>query len=66
MVRVNWHSKRTLLWTTILALFLGFEVYLRYPWLSLVIPGTVLMWYGLLAEPRSKIAMRKRTASDLN
>jgi hypothetical protein len=66
MVRVNWHSKRTLVWTTIMASFLGFEVYLRYPWLSLVIPGTVLMWYGLLAEPRSKIAMRKRTASDLN
>ena len=66
MARVNWHSTRTLVWTTILILFVAFEIYAQYPWLSLVIPGTVLMWYGLLAEPRSKIAMRKGTGSDLN
>jgi hypothetical protein len=66
MVRMKWHSTRTLVWTAILILFLGFEIYARYPWLSLVIPGTILMWYGLLAEPRSKIAMRERTGSDLN
>jgi len=66
MARVNWHSTRTLVWTTILTLFMAFEIYSGYPWLSLVIPGTILMWYGLLAEPRSKIAMRKRSGSDLN
>jgi hypothetical protein len=62
---MKWHSTRTLVWTAILILFLAFEIYARYPWLSLVIPGTILMWYGLLAEP-GKIAVRKHTGSDLN
>jgi hypothetical protein len=43
-------TKRAIVWTVILLLFLAFEVYVRYPWLSLVIPGTILMWYGLLVS----------------
>ena len=66
MGRVNWHSTRTLVWTVVLTLFVFFEIYLRFSWLSLVIPGAILMRYGLLAEPRGKIAMRKRTGPDLN
>jgi hypothetical protein len=66
MARVNWHSTRTLVWTTILILFVAFEIYAQYPWLSLVIPGTILMWYGLLAQPPSRIAMRKHSGSSLN
>ena len=65
MVRMKWHSTRTLVWTAILILFLAFEIYARYPGQSRH-SGTILMWYGLLAEPRSKIAVRKRTGSDLN
>jgi hypothetical protein len=57
---------RAMVWTVVLLLFLAFEIYLRYPWLSLVIPGTILLWYGILAEDRGEIAMRKRRGSGLN
>jgi hypothetical protein len=66
MAKVNLHTTRAIVWTVILALFVAFEVYSRYAWLPLVIPGTVLMWYGLLAELPDKNAVRNRTRSDLN
>jgi len=66
MGRRNLPSRRGVVWTVILLLFLAFEIYLRYPWLSLVIPGTILMWYGLLAQDRVENAVRKRRRSALN
>jgi hypothetical protein len=66
MARLNLHSKRAIVWTVVLALFVALEIYSQFPWLSLVIPGTILMWYGLLAEPRGKIAVRNRPRSGLN
>jgi len=63
---MNLHSKRSIVWTAVLVLFVASEIYSQFPWLSLVIPGTILMWYGLLAEPRRKIAVRNRTRSGLN
>ena len=63
---MNLHSKRSIVWTVVLVLFMALEIYSRFPWLSLVIPGTILMWYGLLAEPQGEIAVRNRTRSGLN
>ena len=62
----NLRSKRAIVWTVILLMFLVFEIYSGYPWLRLVIPGTILLWYALLAEDRGKIAIRKQRKGALN
>jgi len=66
MGRRNLLSTRGVVWTVILLLFLAFEIYVKYPWLGLVIPGTILIWYGLLAQDRVENAVRKRRGSALN
>jgi hypothetical protein len=66
MARLNLHSTRAIVWTVVLALLIAVEIYAKYSWLSLVIPATILMWYGLLAEPRGKIAVQKHTGGTLH
>ena len=45
---MNLHSKKSIAWTMVLVLFLVAAIYIRFQWLSLLIPGAVLMWYGLV------------------
>ena len=66
MGRRNLLSTRGVVWTVILLLFLAFEICVRSPWLGLVIPGTILIWYGVLAQDRVENAVRKRRGSALN
>jgi hypothetical protein len=48
MPPMNTRTKNTA-WTLALVLFLAFASYGRLQWLSLIIPGAVLTWYGLVA-----------------
>jgi len=54
-------------WTVTLVLFLAFAIYGKLQWLSLVIPGAVLVWYGLVtAGTEPGIAVRKPGRSGLH
>jgi len=54
-------------WTVGLALFLAFAIYGRLQWLSLVIPGAVLVWYGMVGSGTGRaIAVRKQGRSGLH
>lgn len=54
-------------WTVALVLFLAFAIYGKLQWLSLVIPGAVLVWYGLVSSgPERGIAVRKQGRSGLH
>jgi hypothetical protein len=66
MVRISLHSTRAIVWAVLLAIFVLIEVYARSAWLSLAIPGAILLWYGLVAEPKGKIALRNRPGIDLH
>jgi hypothetical protein len=58
---------KKMFWTTALVLFLAFAIYGRLQWLSLLIPGSLLLWYGLVTPvPRRRIAVRKHGRSGLN
>jgi len=64
---MNIHSKKSIAWTVLLMLFLGFAIYARFQWLSLLIPGALLMWYGLVTPvPRSRIALQKLNRGGLH
>jgi hypothetical protein len=53
--------------TVALALFLAFAIYGKLQWLSLVIPGAVLVWYGLVSSGTGRgIAVRKQGRSGLH
>ena len=57
---MNIHSQKSIAWTVLLILFLVFAICARLQWLSLLIPGALLMWYGLVKPaPRSRIALQK-------
>lgn len=59
-------SKNTV-WTVALLLFLAFAIYGKLQWLSLVIPGAVLVWYGLVTSGTERgIAVRKQSRSGLH
>jgi hypothetical protein len=54
-------------WTVALVLFLAFAIYGRLQWLSLVIPGALLVWYGLVSSGTERgIAVRKQGRSGLH
>jgi hypothetical protein len=53
--------------TVALVLFLAFAIYGKLQWLSLVIPGAVLVWYGLVSSGTEQvIAVRKQGRSGLH
>lgn len=50
-----------------LVLFLAVAIYVRFQWLSLIIPGAILIWYGFVAASRrQRIGMRKTGQSGLH
>ena len=54
-------------WTVALVLFLAFSIYGKLQWLSLVIPGAVLVWYGMVSSGTGRaIAVRKQGRSGLH
>jgi len=54
-------------WTVGLVPFLAFAIYGRLQWLSLVIPGAVLVWYGMVSSGTGRaIAVRKQGRSGLH
>jgi hypothetical protein len=54
-------------WTVALMLFLAFAIYGRLQWLSLVLSGAVLVWYGLVNSATQRgIAVRKQGRSGLH
>jgi hypothetical protein len=58
---------KNIVWTVALALFLALAIYDKLQWLSLVIPGAVLVWYGLVTSGTERgIAVRKQGRSDLH
>ena len=58
---MNLHSKKTLGWTVALVLFLTVTILTRFQWQILVIPGAILVWYGLVAPaPRRRNARKNR------
>jgi len=58
---------RSIAWTLGLVLLVAIAVVFRFDWLGLLIPGTILMWYGLVAAaPGHKNARRNRSRSGLN
>jgi hypothetical protein len=64
---VNLYSKRTIGWTATLMVFLSVAIVSRFQWQVLVIPGAILVWYGLVAPaPRARIALHKPRRSDLD
>ena len=64
---MNLHSKKTITWTIVLILFLAVAIYFQFQWLSLLIPGAVLMWYGLLKEsPTARIPLQKLNRTGLH
>ena len=61
------NSKKSIAWTVVLVLFLGAAIYMRFQWLSLLIPGVLLMWYGLIkASPSPGIDLQKLNRSGLH
>lgn len=66
MLPMNTRTKNRA-WTLALVLFLGCAIYGRLQWLSLVIPGAVLVWYGLVSAGTGRaIAVRKQGRSGLH
>ncbi len=64
---MNIHSKKSIAWTVVLILLVAFAIYARFQWRSLLIPGALLMWYGLLQPaPRSRIALQKLSRRGLH
>jgi len=64
---MNPRAKRSIAWTVGLVLLLSIAVVFRFDWLVLLIPGTILMWYGAVAStPTDKNAVRNRSWSGLN
>lgn len=58
---------KNIAWTLALVVFLGVPIYGRLRWLSLVIPGALLVWYGLIASDRAqRIETRKSIRSGLH
>jgi hypothetical protein len=58
---------KKLVWTVALVLFLTFAVLARLQWLGLLVPGAVLVWYGLVARaPQRRIALQKPGRSGLH
>jgi len=54
------HSRRFILCTAALVLFLTMAILLRLQWLELIIPGALMTWYGLVASaPQKRIAPQK-------
>jgi hypothetical protein len=61
------YSKRFILWTAVLVLFVAASILARFEWLKLIIPGAVLTWYGLAAPaPQKRVAVQKPDRSDLH
>ena len=48
------HSKRMMVSTAGLILFLAAAVYLQWQWLGLIVPGAILTWIGLVLPPPSR------------
>jgi hypothetical protein len=63
---MNLHSKKTMGWTAALILFIAIAVLAQLQWQILIIPGAVLMWYGLVAPPRRRIDLHKSGQTGLN
>jgi hypothetical protein len=61
------HTKRALAGTAALILVLEIAVAIRFEWLGLLIPGAILMWYGMVAEsPAHKNDPRNAAKGSLN
>jgi uncharacterized membrane protein YgaE (UPF0421/DUF939 family) len=63
---MNPRARRSIAWTLGLVLLVAIAVVFRFNWLALLIPGTILMWYGVVATPDDKNALRNRSRSGLN
>jgi hypothetical protein len=64
---MNLHSKKSMFWTATLILFLAVAIYRQVQWLSLIIPGAILMWCGLITAVRpQRIAVPKNTRTGLH
>jgi hypothetical protein len=64
---MNLHSKRTLAWTAALILFLATGAYAQWQWMSLIVPGAILVWIGLvMPAPARRIALQKRVRNGLD
>jgi len=60
-------SKRALAWTGAVILVLEIAVAIRFEWLGLLIPGAILMWYGIVAQaPTDKSDPRNVARGGLN
>jgi len=60
-------ARRSIPWTVGLVLLVAIAVVFRFDWLGLLIPGMILMWYGVVARtPDDKNALRNRSRSGLN
>lgn len=59
--------RKNTVWTVALARFLAVAIYGRLQWLSLAIPGAVLVWCGLVTSGTERgIAVRKTGGSGLH
>jgi hypothetical protein len=57
------HSKRLMISTAALIVFLATAVYLQWQWLSLIVPGAILVWIGLaMPAPSSEGTRIKKLA----
>jgi len=58
---------KNMVWTLALVLFLALVIYGKFHWLSLLVPGALLVWYGLVMPvPGQRIAVRKPGRTGLN
>jgi hypothetical protein len=61
------HSIRLMASTAALVFFLTAAVYLHWQWLSLIVPGAILVWVGLvMPTPRPRIGIQKNIRGGLN
>lgn len=57
------HSKRLMISTAALILFLATAVYLQWQWLALIVPAAILVWLGLvMPAPPSEVTSAKKLA----
>jgi len=64
---MNSEQKKSLAWTLALVLFLAVAIYNRFDWLGLMIPGAILIWYGVVGPTLwGKTGPRHQKWSSLN
>jgi hypothetical protein len=64
---MNPRRTKSIAWTVGLVMLLALAALLRFAWLSLLVPGAILTWYGVVAAPPAgKNGLRNHGRTGLN